>query len=163
MKEYLSQKGVTIREKNIEYDRLAAQELMDKTGQMAVPVIVVGGETVVGFDRAQLEAILARAQTVPRPSFGAAVADAAKITAVQGAGVILGAYVGKVKAGSVAGKLGLVPGDIITGVNMQNIANAAALELALSKLRKGSRISVIFLRGSDKKSAEGLYQPELTG
>ncbi|MDO8715424.1 MAG: PDZ domain-containing protein [Dehalococcoidales bacterium] len=117
----------------------------------------MGGETVVGFDRAQLEAILARTQTGRRPSLGATVADAAKITARQGAGVILGAYVGKVRAGSVAGKLGLVPGDIITEINMQNIANAAALELALSKLRKGSRISVIFLRGSDKMSAEGLY------
>ena len=157
MKEFLSQKGVTIREKNIDYDRVAMQELMDKTGQMAVPVIVMGGETVVGFDRPQLEAILARAKTGPRPSFGAAVADAAKITAVHGAGVILGAYVGKVRPGSAAEKLGLISGDIITEVNMQNIANAAALELALSKLRQGSRISVIFLRGSDKLSAEGLY------
>ena len=157
MKEFLSQKGVTIREKNIEYDRLAAQELMDKTGQMAVPVIVMGGETVVGFDRAQLEAVLARTQTGRRPSLGAAVADAAKITAVQGADVILGAFVGKVRAGSVAEKLGLIQGDIITEINMQNIANAAALGLALSKLSKGSRISVIFLRGSDKLSAEGLY------
>ena len=157
MKEFLSQKGVTIREKNIEYDRLAEQELMDKTGQMAVPVIVMGGETVVGFDRAQLEAVLARTQTGRRTSLGAAVADAAKITAVQGAGVILGAYVGKVRAGSVAEKLGLVQGDIITEVNMQNIANAAGLELALSKLRQGSRISVIFLRGNNKLSAEGLY------
>ena len=157
MKEYLSQKGVTIREKNIEYDRLAAQELMDKTGQMAVPVTVIGGETIVGFDRAQLEAVLARVQTGRSPSLGAAVADAAKITARQGAGVILGAYVGKVRAGSVAEKLGLIQGDIITEVNVQNIANAAALELALSKLRKGSRLSVIFLRGSDKLSTEGLY------
>jgi glutaredoxin len=157
VKEFLSQKGVTVREKNIEYDRAAAQEVMDKTGQMAVPVTVIGGETIVGFDRAQLEAVLARAQTGRRPSLGAAVADAAKITAVHGAGVILGAYVGKVKAGSVAEKIGLIQGDIITELNMQNIANAAALELALSKLRKGSRISVIFLRGSDKLSREGLF------
>ena len=157
VKEFLSQKGVTIREKNIEYDQLAAQELMNKTGQMAVPVILIGGETIAGFDRARLDAVLARTQTGQRPSLGAAVADAAKITARWGSGVILGAYVGKVRDGSVAEKLGLIQGDIITEVNMQNIANAAALELALSKLRKGSRLSVIFLRGSDKLSAEGLY------
>lgn len=157
VKEFLSQKGVTIREKNIEYDQLAAQELMNKTSQMAVPVIVIGGETIVGFDRAQLEAVLARNQEGQRPSLGAVVADAAKITARHGSGIILGAYVGKVRPGSVAEKLGLIQGDIITEVNMQNIANTAALELTLSKLRKGSRLSVVFLRGNNTLSAEGFY------
>jgi glutaredoxin 3 len=33
-------------------------ELMRRTGQMAVPVIVVGDEVVVGFDRPRLTAIL---------------------------------------------------------------------------------------------------------
>jgi glutaredoxin 3 len=33
-------------------------ELMRRTGQMAVPVIVVGDEVVVGFDRARLTTLL---------------------------------------------------------------------------------------------------------
>jgi glutaredoxin 3 len=33
-------------------------ELMRRTGQMAVPVIVVGDEVVVGFDRARLASLL---------------------------------------------------------------------------------------------------------
>jgi S1-C subfamily serine protease len=124
---------------------------------MAVPVTIIGGETVVGFDRARLENVLTRNRQEQRLSLGAAVADASKITARQGSGITLGAYVGKVKAGSVAEKLGLIQGDIITEINMQNIASAAALELTLSKLRNGSRLSVVFLRGNNKLSAEGMY------
>ena len=157
VKEFLSQKGITFREKDVERDPLAAQELMSKTGQMAVPVTLINGETIVGFDRARLEQVLARNQEGQRLSLGAAVADASKITARQGSGIILGAYVGKVRAGSVAEKLGLTQGDIITEVNMQNTANAAALESALYKLRKGSRLSVVFLRGNKELTAEGLY------
>jgi hypothetical protein len=33
-------------------------ELVRRTGQMAVPVIVVGDEVVVGFDRPRLSALL---------------------------------------------------------------------------------------------------------
>jgi glutaredoxin 3 len=33
-------------------------ELVRRTGQMAVPVIVVGNEVVVGFDRPRLAALL---------------------------------------------------------------------------------------------------------
>ena len=157
VKEFLSQKGVTVQEKNVEYDPSAARELMSKSGQMGVPVTIIGGETVVGFDRAQLEQVLARNQQDRRPSFGAAVADASKITARLGSGIIFGAYVGKVRPGSVAERLGLLQGDIITEVNLQNIVNASSLEIALSKMRQGSRLSVIFLRGDTKRSAEGIY------
>jgi glutaredoxin 3 len=37
----------------------AREELVRLTGRMAVPVIVVGGQIVVGFDRAKLQALLA--------------------------------------------------------------------------------------------------------
>ncbi len=33
-------------------------DLIRRTGQLAVPVVVVGGEVVVGFDRARLAALL---------------------------------------------------------------------------------------------------------
>ena len=33
-------------------------ELIRRTGQLAVPVIVVGNEVVVGFDRARLAGVL---------------------------------------------------------------------------------------------------------
>jgi glutaredoxin 3 len=34
------------------------EELVRRTGQMTVPVIVVGDEVVLGFDRARLSALL---------------------------------------------------------------------------------------------------------
>ncbi|PYM43214.1 MAG: hypothetical protein DME12_04490 [Candidatus Rokuibacteriota bacterium] len=37
----------------------AREELVRLTGRMAVPVIVVDGQVVVGFDRARLQALLA--------------------------------------------------------------------------------------------------------
>ena len=39
-------------------DQEAREELVRRTGQMAVPVILVGEDVVVGFDRARLTALL---------------------------------------------------------------------------------------------------------
>lgn len=44
---------------NVLEDAEAREELVRLTGRMAVPVIVVDGQAVVGFDRARLQALLA--------------------------------------------------------------------------------------------------------
>ncbi len=36
----------------------AVQEVFEKTGRRATPVILIGGEAVVGFDRGVLQALL---------------------------------------------------------------------------------------------------------
>jgi len=36
--------------------------MMQKSGQMGVPVIDVGGNIVIGFDKEQLEVLLARTE-----------------------------------------------------------------------------------------------------
>ena len=43
---------------NVMDDREAREELVRRTGQMAVPVILADDEVVVGFDRARLERLL---------------------------------------------------------------------------------------------------------
>ncbi len=154
VKEFLSQRGVKYIDRDVSRDPTAAQELQSKTGRMAVPVTIIDGQTIVGFDQARLEQALAQ-QPPQRPSFGAAVADASKITGQQGSGITLGAYVGKVRPGSAAASMGLVPGDIITEVNMQRIANADDVERALSRLSRGSRFSVVFLRDNKTHTVEG--------
>lgn len=58
MKEFLSQKGVRFEAKNVAEDEAARAELIARTGRMAVPVIVVGDEVVVGFDRGRLQRLL---------------------------------------------------------------------------------------------------------
>ncbi len=152
LKEFLSQRGISFTERDVSRDQSAAQELISRTGQMSVPVTVIDGQTIVGFDRARLEQTLGQRQ---RPSFGAAVADASKITARQGSGITLGAYVGRVKPDSAAQRMGLTEGDIITEFNLQRIANADDLERVLSRLETGNRISVVFLRGDRTLTSEG--------
>jgi len=152
VKEFLSQRGIAFEERDVSRDRFAAQELVNKTGQMGVPVTIIDGQTIIGFDRGRLE----QAVSQQRPSFGAAVADASKITVRMDSGITLGAYVGSVRPGSVAERIGLAQGDIITEVNMQRIANADDLERAISTLTKGSHVSLIFVRGNRELTAEAI-------
>ena len=58
MKEFLSQKGVSFVTRDISQDQAAMDELV-ALGVMTTPVIRVNGETVIGFDRARLERLLA--------------------------------------------------------------------------------------------------------
>ena len=157
VKEFLSQRGIRYREKDVSVDRLAARELVTRTGQMGVPVTIIDGQSIVGFNRAQLEQVLKSRQGAQRTSFGAAVADADKITTRHGSEIIHGAYIGKVKAGSAAERLGLMAGDVIIQVNTQLTANAAELERVLSGLRPDNRLSVIVVRGDRRLTLEGAY------
>lgn len=58
MKEFLSHHKIPFTDKNVAEDPEALLELTEKTGRRATPVILVGGEVVVGFDRGKLERIL---------------------------------------------------------------------------------------------------------
>jgi glutaredoxin 3 len=156
VKEFLSRRGISFQERDVSINDSYAQELVSSSGQMGVPVTIIDGQIVIGFDQHRLEQILNQRQTKQRPSFGAAIADASKITAKQGSGIILGAYVGVVRPDSAAGKIGLAAGDIITEFSMRNIANAADLEHALAAMNSGSRFSLTFLRGNNKMTAEGM-------
>lgn len=40
-------------------DRDKAREMIEKSGQMGVPVIMVDGEVVVGFNQSRLDSLLA--------------------------------------------------------------------------------------------------------
>ena len=157
VKEFLSQRGIGFQERDVSRNPAYAQELVSNTGQMGVPVTIINQQAVIGFDRAKLEQLLTHTQAGKRPSFGASIADASKITAKQGMGITLGAYIGRVRPGSVAHRIGLTSGDIIIEFNMKNIANASDLERALSGLRRGSRLSLVFLRGNKKLATEGIY------
>jgi glutaredoxin len=39
-------------------DREKAQEMIQKSGQMGVPVIVIDGEVIVGFNQSKLDELL---------------------------------------------------------------------------------------------------------
>ena len=58
-KEYLSQKGIAYEEHDVAADRDAAKEMIEKSKQMAVPVIIIDNkEIVVGFNQAKLDELL---------------------------------------------------------------------------------------------------------
>jgi S1-C subfamily serine protease len=143
---------VSYRDLDVSRDQAAAEEMVSKTGQMGVPVTVINGEVVIGFDRVRLQNIIHQSQISKGPSFGVSVADAAK----QGKDMVAGAYIGNIKTGSAAHRLGLASGDIITGVNKHKIASAADLGRAVAGLGEGSRVTVVFLRDGQKKAAEGV-------
>lgn len=56
-KNYLTEKGVSYTEKNVQTDKEARKELM-AMGHMGVPVLVVDGEEIVGFDKEKLDDLL---------------------------------------------------------------------------------------------------------
>ncbi len=57
-KEYLSQKGISYREYNVAENKEAASEMINKSGQMSVPVISIDDEVVVGFNQSKLDGLL---------------------------------------------------------------------------------------------------------
>lgn len=57
-KEYLEEKGIKFEDINVAADRDAANEMIEKSGQMGVPVLDINGEIIVGFDREQIDAAL---------------------------------------------------------------------------------------------------------
>ncbi len=60
MKEYLSHKGIAYTEFDVGKDRDKTKEMIEKSGQMGVPVIFIDSEFVVGFNQAKLDELLAK-------------------------------------------------------------------------------------------------------
>ena len=57
-KDYLSQERISYVEHNVSEDKDAVKELIQKSGQMGVPVILIDDEVVVGFNQTLLDKLL---------------------------------------------------------------------------------------------------------
>ena len=57
-KDFFAANNVPYTEHNVAADLEKRKEMIEKSGQMGVPVIYVGDEMVVGFNRAKLEQLL---------------------------------------------------------------------------------------------------------
>ena len=57
-KDYLSRKGIPYTDINVAVDKDAAKEMIQKSGQMGVPVITIDNEIIVGFNQALLDKLL---------------------------------------------------------------------------------------------------------
>jgi glutaredoxin 3 len=57
-KELFKANSIPYTEHNVAADMEKRQEMIDKSGQMGVPVIFVGDEMIIGFDKKRLDAAL---------------------------------------------------------------------------------------------------------
>lgn len=55
---YFDSIGVKYQDVDVEKDPKAAEEMVEKSGQMGVPVIEIGESLIVGFDRPKIDAAL---------------------------------------------------------------------------------------------------------
>ena len=55
-KEFFKENNVSYTEHNVANDMEKRQEMIDKSGQMGVPVILIGDELIVGFDKEKIAA-----------------------------------------------------------------------------------------------------------
>lgn len=58
-KRYLGERGIEYEEVDVAANPDRVSELVEVSGQLGVPVIVVDGEVIIGFDRAHLDRALA--------------------------------------------------------------------------------------------------------
>ncbi len=133
---------MTFTEFDVSRDRAAAQEMVNKTGQMGVPVVLIDGQAVIGFDRQRLQALLAASGPEPL-KFGLRIGNA------PGGGAVIGG----VAPGGIGARAGLNAGDIITALNSQPVRNADEMEKLLARVTSGTIVTFRFTRsGQDRKS-----------
>ena len=57
-KNYFKEKNVSFEEFNVAQDMERQKEMINLTGQRGVPVIVIDGEAIVGFNKPKVEELL---------------------------------------------------------------------------------------------------------
>lgn len=57
-KDFLAEKGVSYTEHNVGADLEKRKEMIERSGQMGVPVIDIDGELIVGFDKNRISELL---------------------------------------------------------------------------------------------------------
>jgi len=119
--------------------------MVQVSGQQGVPVITIDGQVIVGFDQPRLRQLLAGARPA-KPRLGASVADVAA-QAQQHPGLpASGAYVGSVRAGSVAARAGLQAGDVIVALGSYPVKGAADLHRLIPEMPAGKDLALTYIR-----------------
>ena len=58
LKEFLKEHNIEFEEVDVSQDEAAQKEMVEKSGQMGVPVVEIDGEIIVGFDREKIIKLL---------------------------------------------------------------------------------------------------------
>jgi glutaredoxin 3 len=149
VKAYLHQRGVPFTEHDVSRDRQAAAEMVRLSGQQGVPVALIDGQVIVGFNRPLIDQLLAQRATRP-PRLGAAIAEAGRIAARKEIQLPDGAYVGRVDPGSVADASGLRPGDVIVQLAGQAVGTDRDVDGIMATVRLGQVVDLLAWRNGQK-------------
>lgn len=57
-KDYFKQNNIAYMEYNVASDMVKRQEMLDKTHQFGVPVIIIDGKIIVGFNKPKINELL---------------------------------------------------------------------------------------------------------
>jgi glutaredoxin 3 len=145
VKAYLGQKGVPFTEYDVSRDPQAAAEMVRLSRQRGVPVVLIDGQVVVGFNRPLIDQLLAQRATQP-PKLGMAIADASRIAAKKGLQLPDGAYVGRVGSGSAAALAGVQPGDVIVKLAGQAVQTDQDVDRIMAGVRPGQMVNLLAWR-----------------
>ena len=139
--EFLRKQGVPYEEVDVAKNPHAAQEILARTGQMGVPVIIDSQEAIVGFDLPRLQRMAARHR---RPAgLGLRVKDTEDAS---------GAYVGSVRPGSPADRAGVQPGDVVDELSGAPVRSAADLEHIAGQRGPGQPTSISIRRAGQHQT-----------
>lgn len=58
LKDYLKEHKMEFDDIDVSVDQKAAKEMVDKSGQMGVPVIAIDDKYIVGFDKEKIDSVL---------------------------------------------------------------------------------------------------------
>jgi glutaredoxin 3 len=57
-KQFLKENNILFEDTDISTNHAAAEEMIQKSGQMGVPVLEIDGEIIVGFDKERIKQVL---------------------------------------------------------------------------------------------------------
>jgi glutaredoxin len=60
VKEYLSQKNITYVDYDVAKDQERLKEMLQKSGQLGTPVILVNDDVLIGFSKSKLDKLLSK-------------------------------------------------------------------------------------------------------
>lgn len=58
LKEFLKENNIEFKDIDVSKDKKALDEMIEKSGQMGVPVVDINGEIIIGFDKEKITQLL---------------------------------------------------------------------------------------------------------
>ena len=58
LKEFLKEQGIEFEDIDVSQDKKASDEMIEKSGQMGVPVVEIDDQIIIGFDKEKITKLL---------------------------------------------------------------------------------------------------------